>query len=730
MEQDTDPHRPRIETDRPEAEPVSPARESTERPKATFSVRLTMSGSVQDFEDPHLAGAAFFRADPAERPTVTHVEGNTAWTMARTEIHGMHESGETRYFKSLPDSHAPDAAFRAGFLEAMEASITERLGKVDWSKDRANVAARLDAGLKDDLEAFARREPEKAATLWAARTEDPAPGPELQAALQAWEADADRELHTDQTTLAAKPTVIASGDWVTTDQAVDLRPVAVVTERGVHAGGEAKLPGRESEVTFSERRFANSREALRHAWDFYEGGEDGLARAVTRAAELDRDLAEPIDRMPTGLVVEHRAQPEFPRPETAIYAGKEAQLILTLGRDDAGTRNLADELLADPAFRKLVADHIADAEATLGTGHFTDGADSRGFLPDELLVVTAYGRDGSAEVLAKLPDEGPLSQALARHLVASPVMGAHVEAEQQRENFSADPVRALSTWIAQSSLSLDGHPEPARAGLRVEMFAIAEAAAEAFDVEAPRKALTSLPASTLYSTAIGASALTLGAEKLDLNSAALAELRAGVTAAAREVGIEGTRIGQRLGTGAANAHEEETWVRSDIADVASRHRLDLGDNKDRSRAAELVDRFYERAAEMIHAARSAEVQRDEDPLRVALGSMVRVHESQGAVAFRTEDQARDFAEEMTERYGAGVLKDMAAGRTEALAKDIPDPAARAALAAAVVSAAKEHPALGLSAHEAETAERKLAAQSHAQGRPTAHARAHNHDREF
>jgi hypothetical protein len=64
----------------------------------------------------------------------------------------------------------------------------------------------------------------------------------------------------------------------------------------------------------------------------------------------------------------------------------------------------------------------------------------------------------------------------------------------------------------------------------------------------------------------------------------------------------------------------------------------------------------------------------------ALGKMAKVHASQGSVAFRNENQARDFAEEMKERYGATVLKDIAAGRTEALAKDVPDPAARAAMA--------------------------------------------------
>ena len=45
---------------------------------------------------------------------------------------------------------------------------------------------------------------------------------------------------------------------------------------------------------------------------------------------------------------------------------------------------------------------------------------------------------------------------------------------------------------------------------------------------------------------------------------------------------------------------------------------------------------------------------------------------------------------------------------------------------AVVSAAKEHPSLGLSAHEAEAAERRMVAQ--AASRPPEHARAHAHDR--
>lgn len=711
---------------RPETERRDLERPATERPKEYFSVRLTLSGTAQEFEDPRQAGEAFFRAEPAERPSVAHIDGNSARTMARTEIHGVHDTGETRYFKSLPDSHAPDAEFRAGFLSAMEASLTERLGKVEWGKDGPAVTERLDTGLRDDLEAFARRVPEKAATLWADHSDAVAPGPTLRAAVQAHQATADRDVAAHQDGPAEKPPIIATGDWVTTDANVELRPVAVATDRGVHTGYEANLPGGETELTVSERTFPNSREALRHAYDFYKGGEEGLELAVKRAAEMDRELVEEPDRGPEGLVLEHRPQPEFARPETAIYAGDEAQLVLTLGRDNENTRDLAERLIADPEFRKVVAEHIPDAEATLGTGRFVDGEGSSGFLPDELLAVTSYGRDGSAEVLARFPDEGPLSEALAKHLAQSPVMAAYVEEERQWSDFASDPARAISAWVAQSTTQIDRLPSDRQDDLRSEMQGIAKEAAAAFGLDRERAEIAAPPRSTLYSISIGADTLVVGGAESEIQQGSANTLRADLSLNARLAGIDAERLQSRLEKGAANAREEESWVKSDIADVAKRHGFDLGSAEGRRSAAERVDRFYERAAELIQSARSIEVTRGPDPLVEALGSLARVHAAQGSVAFRNENQARDFAEEMKERYGPSVLKDIAAGRTEALAKDVPDPAARAAMAVAVVSAAKEHPSLGLSAHEAEAAERGMAAQ--AASRPPEHARAHSHDR--
>lgn len=515
------------------------------------------------------------------------------------------------------------------------------------------------------------------------------------------------------------------GDWVTTNANVELRPVAVATDRGIHTGYEAKLPEAENEVTHSERSFPNSREALRHAYDFYEGGEEGLALAVKRAAEMDRALVEDLAHGPEGLVLEHRTQPEFARPETAIYAGEGAQLVLTLGRDTELSRDLAERLVADPDFRKVVAKHIPDAEATLGPGRFMDG-DASVFLPDEVLTVTTYGRDGGAEVLAKFPDEGPLSEVLARHLTQSRVLAAYVEEERQRSDFAADPARAISAWVAQSSAQVDRLPSDRQDDLRSEMQGIAKEAAAAFGLDRRQAEIETPPRSTVYSTTIGANTLAIaGAEKvLDESSAKM--LSASLSLHANIAGIDFKKLEARLETGAANAREEETWVRSDIADVAKRHGFDLGSSEGRSSAAERVDHFYERAAELIQSARMIEVARGSDLVVEALGKMAKVHAQQGSVSFRNEDQARDFAEEMKERYGASVLKDIAAGRTEALSKDVPDPSERAAMAEAVVSAAKEHTALGLSAHEAEAAKRRLAAEAAA--RPPEHARAHVHDR--
>ena len=54
-----------------------------------------------------------------------------------------------------------------------------------------------------------------------------------------------------------------------------------------------------------------------------------------------------------------------------------------------------------------------------------------------------------------------------------------------------------------------------------------------------------------------------------------------------------------------------------------------------------------------------------------------------------------------------MIRDLAQGKDQALAKDIPDPKERLAIARAVVAAAVNHESMGLSLAEARSADRTL-----------------------
>jgi type IV secretion system T-DNA border endonuclease VirD2 len=96
--------------------------------------------------------------------------------------------------------------------------------------------------------------------------------------------------------------------------------------------------------------------------------------------------------------------------------------------------------------------------------------------------------------------------------------------------------------------------------------------------------------------------------------------------------------------------------------------------------------------------------------------MGRIMQAEGKVEFRGDAHAERFAAELRARYGAGIVTDLAAGRTDALAQDIGDEAERHRIARAVVSAAKSHVAFGLTLREVAKAER------HQQGHPQQHGR--------
>ena len=125
--------------------------------------------------------------------------------------------------------------------------------------------------------------------------------------------------------------------------------------------------------------------------------------------------------------------------------------------------------------------------------------------------------------------------------------------------------------------------------------------------------------------------------------------------------------------------------------------------------------FYDKSAQWIDHAVSHEAVPENDRLARTLRSMGRIMQAGGRVGFRNDTHAGWFAAELRARYGAGIVTDLAAGRTDALVQDIGDEAERHRIARAVVSAAKSHVALGLTLRQATVAERDLTGQSERKG---------------
>jgi type IV secretion system T-DNA border endonuclease VirD2 len=269
--------------------------------------------------------------------------------------------------------------------------------------------------------------------------------------------------------------------------------------------------------------------------------------------------------------------------------------------------------------------------------------------------------------------------------------------------------------------------------LRRELHEIASDVVRALGDTRGSQLMREPPATPLYSTEIGVGqrgvhAMKVGVEELQISDNARETLVSDIKTAAVTAGIDPAAIATRMQRGAATAFEERDWIKADLAQVSARHKLDLGQDTERSRAAGIVDAFYEQAAKLITESRVTARRHDDQTLPRALTAMAKVHAEHGSVRFGHEDEVKLFAADMAARYGAAIIRDLAAGRDQALAKDIPDPKLRLAVAQAVVAAAVTHESMGLSLNEARTAERDLAARSREMNRDP-HARERDRDRE-
>ena len=307
--------------------------------------------------------------------------------------------------------------------------------------------------------------------------------------------------------------------------------------------------------------------------------------------------------------------------------------------------------------------------------------------------------------LTGLPEIGEkianAEEALRRGGVLQPFPGDVSTAER------ADLDRHFSGWMAEAEGKIRKMPVTERKEMRDELYGYAIDIAKGLGDARGAQMLQMRPQSKLYATSLEGDRLTQGREAVDLQPGAADRLKTDIVGKAVALGLSGDRMAKRLETGAANAWEERDWVRGDLLALSGRRRADLWSPDQSWKVVDDLEALYEAAAKLIEHARAHEAAPENDRLLRALRLMGRIMQTDGKVEFRGDAHAERFADELRQRYGNGVVVELAGGRTDALAGDFEDLDQRKWIARAVVSAAKVHGAIGLTLKEARYAEQLL-----------------------
>ncbi len=308
--------------------------------------------------------------------------------------------------------------------------------------------------------------------------------------------------------------------------------------------------------------------------------------------------------------------------------------------------------------------------------------------------------------LTGLPEIGEkiakAEEALRRGGVLQPFPGDVATVER------ADLDRHFSGWMAEAEGRIRKMPVAERKDMRDELYGYAIDIAKGLGDARGAQLLQMLPQTKFYATGLEGDRLTQGREAVDLQPGAVDRLKTDIVSKAVALGLSADRMAERLETGAANAWEERDWVRSDLFALSGRRRAYLRVPEKSRKVVDDLEGFYEAAAKLIDHVRTDEVVPENERLLRALGSMGRIMQADGKVEFRGDAHAERFADELRQRYGKGVVAELASGRTDALTGDFEDADQRRWIARAVVSAAKSHVAFGLTLKEARHAERLFA----------------------
>ncbi|PTX41829.1 relaxase/mobilization nuclease-like protein [Gemmobacter caeni] len=265
----------------------------------------------------------------------------------------------------------------------------------------------------------------------------------------------------------------------------------------------------------------------------------------------------------------------------------------------------------------------------------------------------------------------------------------------------------FADWLSRTEDKIAALPPERQAPLWRELRDIASDVVRTLGDSRGAELMTRDPVSRLHGAELtergdGRATLTIGRDQRDLNADEAKELKASLRAAATEAGIDPSQVEARLARPAPSAFQERERVTADLRDVAERQKLDLSTEEGRTTAARRVDAFYAQAAKILDKALAIERVAEAVPgLPRALKAMAEVRVEAGQLRFESEAQAAAFAGDMAARYGKTAMQDLARGKDDALKRDFPDPAARAAIARAVMTVATVHETTGLSLAEAQ-----------------------------
>lgn len=318
--------------------------------------------------------------------------------------------------------------------------------------------------------------------------------------------------------------------------------------------------------------------------------------------------------------------------------------------------------------------------------------------------------------LARLAQDNPLSE-LFNNAAKVLERGGIVQPFERDTSMESATVKTVgdlqdyfNNWTKQVGEQIDRQPAAERAALRQEFASIAADASRALGDEEGAELMLRPARTTMYRAKEQDQQLVTG-DGVALSKEATADVKEQIRNRAAEVGLNAQTIETRLEKGATSAHEERDWIVKDVEDVAAKKSLSLAKEDEREQATSAVDKFYEATARIIQAAaqreREAERSAGNDRVIRTLDHMADRAEKAQDVKFENEEHANRFTNDLKERYGERIVKDLAEGRTDALEKDFPDPQKRLEIARGVVEAARNHETVGLTRAEADRARDRL-----------------------